>query len=193
MRVPLTGCGSAGENGREPGGGNVVSNFTRGGLVALVAASALAWPGAVLADAPPVGTRAPEIQGKPIVGQTLQAVGGAWSGSADAAENYAWRRCSDADFEDCSTISGATGVQYTLTSADVGYMMLVTLSVTLGDDSSYKNSDMTTVVKAADGSAPVPQPIFTSTAPVNVGPVAAFPAGAKFLKPRRVISIRGKY
>src|SRR4051812_5441353 len=104
MRVPLTGCGSAGENGREPGGGNVVSIFTRGGLVALVAASALAWPGAVRADDPPVVTHAPEIQGKPLVGETLHAVNGAWSGSPDAADNYTWRRCPDSDFEDCSTI-----------------------------------------------------------------------------------------
>jgi hypothetical protein len=184
----------------------VVSNFTRGGLVAAVAAVTLAWPSVGLADDPPVVTRAPDIEGQLIVGSTLHAVRGQVSGSADAATGYTWQRCSDEDFDDCSTISRATEDTYTLTNADAGYMMRVTLWAALGDDSSRKSSDLTGVVQAAGGGSggggaggggggttTTPQAPFTSVTPVNVGPAAAFPSKAKFLKPRPKITISGKY
>src|SRR3954470_15047585 len=139
-------------------GKEVVSNLTRGGLVAAVAAVALAWPSAGLADDPPTVTRAPDIEGSLVVGSTLHAVHGQVSGSSDAATGYTWQRCPDEDFEDCSTISRATTDSYTLTSADAGYMMRVTLWAVLGDDSSRKTSDLTEVVKTPGGSTPsVPQ------------------------------------
>jgi hypothetical protein len=176
----------------------VVSNFTRGGLVAAVAAVTLAWPSVGLADDPPVVTRAPGIEGQLIVGSTLHAVGGQVSGSSDAATGYTWQRCSDEDFDDCSTISRATEDTYTLTNADAGYMMRVTLWAALGDDSSRKSSDLTGVVKTASGgtgggTTTTPQAPFTSVTPVNVGPAAVFPSSAKFLTPRPKIAISGKY
>src|SRR4051812_12478307 len=175
-------------------GKEVVSNLTRGGLVAAVAAVALAWPSVGLADDPPTVTRAPDIEGNTVVGSTLHAVRGQVTGSADAATGYTWQRCPDEDFDDCSTISQATEDTYTLTSADAGFMMRVTLWATLGDDSSRKSSDLTAVVKTAGGSTPAtPQAPFTSTTPVNVGRAAPFPASAKFIRPRPVIGISGKY
>jgi hypothetical protein len=43
------------------------------------------------------------------------------------------------------------------------------------------------------GGTTTPQPTFTSTTPVNVGPAAAFPSGSKFLSPRPKIALKGKY
>ena len=81
--------------------------FTRGGLTALLTVSALAWPSVGLADAPVV-TRAPDIDGSLVVGQTVRAVHGAWTGSEETATGYIWLRCPDEDYEDCITISRAT-------------------------------------------------------------------------------------
>src|SRR4051794_31588489 len=128
-------------------GKDVVSKLTRGGLVAAVAALALAWPSVGLADDPPNVTRAPDIEGTPVVGVTLHAVRGEVTGSPDAATGYVWYRCPDEDFEDCHAISRATEDSYTLTDEDVGFMMRVTLHAELGDDSSHKTSDPTAVVK----------------------------------------------
>src|SRR3954471_2718816 len=96
--------------------------FTRKGaaLVALALAVLLALPTAGQADDPLAVTRAPDIEGKLILGETVRAVNGAWTGPADAGVNYTWQRCTDEDFEDCITISRATGETYTLVDADVG-------------------------------------------------------------------------
>jgi hypothetical protein len=173
--------------------------FTRrgAGALALGLASLLALPKMVLADDPVAVTRAPEIQGKLVLGQTLHAVNGAWTGPADAVENYTWQRCTDEDFEDCSTIAGATEDAYALSASDVGKMMRVTLSVSFGDDSSRKSSELTGVVAAGENGGGInpglpgtPQD-FTLTAPPSK-PGPAVP-GAKRIKPKPVITLSGRY
>jgi hypothetical protein len=166
--------------------------------VGLGIVAALIVPSTVLADDAPVVTQAPSIQGTPQVGQTLRAVNGKWSGSQDAAENYTWVRCPDQDFEDCSTIQGATGTSYTVVNEDVGDQIRVTLTVSLGDDSDHKTSDPTDVVtKAGSGGGGTPQPgtnngpSFTISAPTK--PAGVAPAGVKLIKPRPVVKISGKY
>src|SRR3954453_9587976 len=122
--------------------------FTRkgAGVLALSLASLLALPNAVFADDPLQVTRAPEIQGKLVVGQTLHAVNGAWTGPADTAENYTWERCTDEDFEDCSTIPGATEKSYAPSDVDAGSMMRVKPAVSFASPSSRKSSELTGVV-----------------------------------------------
>jgi hypothetical protein len=177
------------------------ANAVRGGLPALVAAAVLAWPSVGLADDPPVVTRAPDIEGTLVVGQTLRAVNGAWNGSADAATGFTWLRCSDADFEDCTTIPKATGATYQLVDEDAGSQMRVTLWATLGDDTSYKASDLTAAVKTTSGTTPEPGgggggtpggSTFDITAPPTK-PTGTFPAGVKRIKPKPSIRITGSY
>jgi hypothetical protein len=176
------------------------ANAVRGGLPALVAAAVLAWPSVGLADDPPVVTRAPDIEGTLVVGQTLRAVNGAWSGSADAATGYTWLRCPDADFEDCTTIPRATSATYQLVDEDAGSQMRVTLWATLGDDTSYKASDLTAAVKTTSGSTPDPvggggtpgSSTFDITSPPTK-PAGTFPAGTKRIKPKPSIRISGSY
>jgi hypothetical protein len=167
------------------------------GALALGLASLLALPNSVFADDPLVVTRAPEITGKLVVGQTLHAVNGAWTGPADAADNYTWQRCADEDFDDCSTIGGATTDAYTLADADAGKMMRVTLSVSYGDDSARKSSELSGVVAATEGSGGggggnTPQtPIFSNITPSSPkGP--AIP-GLKRIKPKPVITLTGRF
>jgi hypothetical protein len=169
----------------------------RRGLSAFVAVAALAWPSVVLADDPPVVTRAPDVEGTLVVGQTLRAVHGAWTGSADAATGFTWLRCPDEDFEDCVTIPRATGDTYQLVDADAGNQMRVTLWATQGDDTSYKASDLTAVVKTTSGATPDPgggggTPSFDITAPPTK-PTGTFPAGTKRIKPKPAVRITGRY
>jgi len=173
----------------------------RSGLALLCAATALAAPSVALAQAPPMITHAPEIQGTPVVGETLRAVNGTWSGSQNAGENYTWRRCADQVFEDCSTIPGATGTVYALTSADAGNFIRVSLTVSLGDDSDSRTSDPTAVVSSSPAASATPTPTpgspattapsFNPAAPVT--PSATAPTAAKLIRPRPTVRISGRY
>ena len=169
----------------------------RDGLLALGAVTALAWPSVVAAADPPVVTKAPDITGTPMVGSTLHAVNGAYTGSADAATGFTWLRCPDTDFEDCVTIPRATADAYEVVDADAGSMIRVTMWAAEGDDSSYKASDPTEVVKTKSGDTPAPPstpggPSFDVT-PTETKPGPALPAGAKRIKPKPVVRIVGKY
>jgi hypothetical protein len=171
-------------------------------LSVLVATAALvAWPSVVRADDPPVVTRAPDVEGTLVVGETLRAVHGAWTGSADAATGYTWLRCPDEDFEDCTTIPRATTDSYQLVDADAGSQMRVTLWATQGEDTSYKVSDLTAPVKTTSGTTPPPSgggggggtgPSFDLTAPATK-PTGTLPASAKRIKPKPTVRISGKY
>jgi hypothetical protein len=170
----------------------------RRGLPGLVMACAVMSSSTAWAGDAPVVTHAPDIHGDPVVGQTLQAADGAWTGSADAAANYTWLRCPDSDFEDCITIPQANDQSYTLTGEDAGYAIRVTLLVSLGDDSDHKTSDPTATVSTPSGETPTPTapngspvaPSFVVAPPKGGGTV---PAGAKLLKPKPVIRISGRY
>jgi hypothetical protein len=170
------------------------STFTRAGLGALLIASALAWPAAGLADDPVAVTRAPDIDGSFVVGQTLHAVHGVWTGPEDTSWGYTWQRCPDEDFEDCSTISGATEDTYTLQDLDAGKFMRVTLWAAKGDDSARKSSENSEPVKTKSGTTPPPttQPgSFDVVAPASK-PGPAVP-GLKRITPKPVVRIRGRY
>jgi hypothetical protein len=170
-------------------------SFIRAGLGALLIASALAWPSAGLADDPVAVTRAPDISGKFVVGETLRAVNGSWTGPDDTSWGYTWQRCPDDDFEDCSTISGATEATYTLQDADAGKFMRVTLWAAKGDDSARKSSDNSEGVKTTSGTTPPPstQPpgSFEVVAPASK-PGPAIP-GLKRITPKPTVRIRGRY
>src|SRR5207237_443858 len=90
----------------------------------------------------------------------------------------------------------ATEDAYEVQSADAGNMIRVTMWATEGDESSYKASDPTAVVKTSSGDTPAPStpagPSFDITpAPVKAG--SALPAGAKRITPKPVVRIAGKY
>jgi len=67
---------------------------------------------------------APTITGAPIVGQTLSASAGTWSGSSPITYRYQWQRCNPG----CSAISEATGPVYKLVNADRGARLRVTVT-----------------------------------------------------------------
>lgn len=138
---------------------------TRLGLVlAVIAGAAL---GAVLGQpgggeaataAVPKNTKAPAISGTAVVGSTLVATRGTWSGSPTTF-HFAWSRC-DATAAACLAIGGATAKIYTVTSGDVGHTLRVTVTARNAGGSASATSAATAVVPSsgcptATGTIPV--------------------------------------
>lgn len=84
--------------------GNRIGRFDRGGC-------------------PPTNISAPAISGSPVQGQTLTEAHGSWS-NTPTSFHIQWKHC-DRTGSACSTIAGATGQSYTLTSGDVGHAIRV--------------------------------------------------------------------
>ncbi len=74
----------------------------------------------------PVSELAPSITGPALVGQTLTARPGSFSGEGALTYTYQWQRCPTA--EECEPIEGATHSEYTPTEADIGDAILLSVS-----------------------------------------------------------------
>jgi hypothetical protein len=87
-------------------------------LVAALGSSAAATSASV-APAPPRSVVAPGIAGVALVGQTLTASSGSWSGDAPIEFQYQWQRC-QAGGSSCAPIVGAFEPTYLVGEPDVG-------------------------------------------------------------------------
>ncbi len=114
-----------------PAGASSAIGYTSGPVDAPVAPS----------DAPPV------ITGTPLDGQTLTATPGTWSGPGPLTYAYAWQRC-DTNASNCAPIANATANQYTLTDADLGATIIVTVTATNPYGSTIGTSTATPVIAA---------------------------------------------
>jgi alpha-tubulin suppressor-like RCC1 family protein len=76
----------------------------------------------------------PVAYGTGLVGYTLTASTGAWSGEA-LSYAYQWERCGE-EGGSCSSISGATANSYTLTESDVAHTIRVLVTATDGAGST---------------------------------------------------------
>jgi hypothetical protein len=72
---------------------------------------------------------APSISGTPTEGLVLEASPGVWTGTPPLTYSYQWQRC-DSGGASCVAISGATGQQYIVQSADVGGTIRVQVTAT---------------------------------------------------------------
>jgi hypothetical protein len=104
---------------------------------------------------PPLSSNLPTISGTPIVGQTLSASTGSWSGAAPTNYSYSWSRC-DSTGGGCSPISGATSATYLLASADAGSTIRVSVTATNSGGSATVSSAATAVVQAVPTSTGYP-------------------------------------
>ncbi len=68
----------------------------------------------------------PTVAGTAAQGQTLTADAGSWTG-APGGYTYAWSRC-DASGAGCTPVAGATAAAYTVTVADVGFTLTVSVT-----------------------------------------------------------------
>jgi alpha-tubulin suppressor-like RCC1 family protein len=75
-----------------------------------------------VAEAAPVNTKRPAIQGFAKQGQTLTEVPGAWKNTPTNPLEYQWSRCKGGS---CEKINAATSQTYVLGAEDVGHTILV--------------------------------------------------------------------
>jgi hypothetical protein len=137
----------------------VTAKNTSGSGTATSAASAV-----VSDKTAPTPTTAPGIAGTTTVGSTLTADKGSWSGSPTSMA-VAWIRC-DTNGNGCAAISGASGDTYTMTQADAGGT--VRLSVTA------KNANgSTTFVSKQTAAVPGPTPKPSNGCPAGTGAIKA--------------------
>ena len=94
---------------------------------------------------PLVNTSPPTISGSNQQGQTLTGSQGSWSGAQPISYAYQWQRC-DSGGANCSNIASATSTTYTLTSADVGSTVVLSVTATNTVGSQTAASAATAVV-----------------------------------------------
>ena len=126
------------------------------GLLLLVAIGiAVMIPAAVSASAQaaPRPTGEPTISGTPVVGNTLTASDGSFSGTRPFKYTFRWLRCpasgSGGNGEGCTVISGATFKSYIVRQADVGHRLRVRVSVANSEGTATETSNATAIVRAA--------------------------------------------
>lgn len=130
-------------------------------LVAVAVAGILAAAAAARTAAVPQNTAAPTISGTAREGQTLTASNGSWDNSPTSYK-YAWQRC-NVDNTGCTTISGATGKTYTLTSADVDHRLRVIVTAVNADGQSAAISKTTEVVSSTTAPTNTAKPTISGT------------------------------
>ena len=138
-----------------------VSATARTGTASGVSAptAAVASSGSTPVTAPKPKT-APSITGSTLVGQTLSAQVGTWTGTVTSFA-YQWQRCAP-DGTACTTIAGAAGPSYVLTPGEIGFTvrLVVTALAAAGAGSA------TTAPTALVVGAPVPAPVTGRTVAV---------------------------
>ncbi len=98
-------------------------------------------------DVAPAVTASPTITGYAIVGHTLSASIGSWSGAQPIAYAEQWQRCT-ASGQSCQDVEGATGDTYVPGALDVGQTDRVAVTATNGAGSSTAYSAVSGVVRA---------------------------------------------
>lgn len=120
-----------------------------------------ATAGVAASAAKPVNSSPPTISGTVQEGKTLTATRGTWD-NTPTDYNYFWRRCG-AGGGNCSTISDAHALTYTLRAVDVGKTLRSRVVAKNADGQTTADSAPTDVVQK--GTAPPP----TTTTPSRGG------------------------
>jgi hypothetical protein len=123
----------------------------------LVAAGIAAAVGSATAQAAPTNTGEPAISGNAVVGATLNASRGTWTGSPTSFA-YQWVRCPASggrpDGSDCASIGGATTSAYVVANADEGRRLRVRVTASNADGSATAASNATPLVRGVTSTAP---------------------------------------
>ena len=128
--------------------GRVFPGGVLGAGIAAVAVSAILAAVAVAATmAKPVNSSPPTISGTPQEGKTLTANRGTWDNNPTDYD-YFWRRCGTTG-SNCSNISGAHELTYTLQSVDVGNTLRFRVVAKNADGQTTANSAPTEVIQKA--------------------------------------------
>lgn len=132
-------------------------------VLSLIVAAGVAAAGALAAA--PQNQQVPTIDGKAMVGQTLTAQRGEWSGNP-TDYTYRWQRC-DNDGQSCGDIDNATAKTYKLTDADVGNTVRVMVTAKNSDGSTTANSKPTDTISGNAAPRATTQPSISGKAQVG--------------------------
>ena len=138
-------------------------------LALVVGLGVFAGAGGAASAVAPANTSPPKITGTPQEGQKLTGDKGTWSGSP-TDYNYFWTRCNKAG-NACANISGANGLTYTLSSADVANTLRFKVQAKNADGSTFASSEQTAVVTAATKPPPPPPTPSATGCPAGSGPL----------------------
>lgn len=142
-----------------------VTATTNGGAV-----TARSVPSAVIAAMAPVNTVAPALSGLAQVGGALTTTTGTWTGTTQIAgpTTIRWQRC-DAIGSGCTTIAGASGATYVLSSADAAHTVRSSVRrVNNGGGSATAFSSPSPIVFPSGGGGSGGAGSITVVAPVRV-------------------------
>ena len=98
---------------------------------------------------PPVNTGLPTITGSAVEGQLLKGSSGSWSGNPTTLA-YQWQDCNPGG-SGCVSISGATGLSYTLIGTDKGHSVRLLVTASNSGGSTPASSAATNEVTAPSG------------------------------------------
>lgn len=104
----------------------------------------------------PANTSPPAISGVAGAGEMLTGSQGAWSGTAPISLSNQWQRC-DQSGGNCVAVAGATGSQYGLTEADVGFTIRLLVTAANVAGSATAASQPTAVVQVKPENTAVPK------------------------------------
>jgi hypothetical protein len=115
-------------------------------IVGAVLGAVFGQPGSgqTATSAVPVNKSLPTITGTAEGGLTLTATHGTWTGSPTSF-TYAWSRC-DTNGTGCAAIGGATAKIYTVTAADAGHTLRVTVTARNASGTGKATSAPTSIV-----------------------------------------------
>ncbi|HEV3093341.1 MAG TPA: choice-of-anchor Q domain-containing protein [Solirubrobacteraceae bacterium] len=122
----------------------------------------------------PLNTGLPVISGTPQGGRTLSTSNGTWTG-APISYTYQWEDCNSSGAS-CTSIVGATELEYTLTEADLAHTIRVAVVAhNASGASAPATSEPSAVVEASvgvgvEGKVPFTQTLATTCSPVVLGP-----------------------
>lgn len=117
---------------------------------------------------PPVNTVPPSIFGSPVLGQTLTADAGMWTGTEPLTYSYVW-------LGDGIPIAGATGNSLFLDSSHTG--QAITVRVTASNPGGAASADSTATAAVGDGLLPVNVSLPTISGVASNGEVLTLNAG----------------
>ena len=124
----------------------------------LVAATLTSGSARAIAQAVPHNTGEPKITGSAIVGSTLTATAGDWTGTTPINFAFQWVRCptsgGKSDGSDCASISGATTSSYVVGSSDAGKRLRVRVTASNVDGSATAASNATATIASAVSGRP---------------------------------------
>src|SRR4051812_39176377 len=145
-----------------PAAKHVRARWLRWVLLAAVGA-VVAVPGMrAEAATAPVNLTAPTVSGTLLVGKSLTAFRGVWSGSPAPSYAYLWQRCAVITGV-CADISGSTKTTYMLALADKGKQLRVKVTAKNAAGSRAAYSAKTTIVNQAAPPSNVGLPTVTGT------------------------------